>query len=68
MITGGNPARTTTQYAGYTDILASVNYKMVTVSGKYSIASAISILIFVIIGTLSIIYNLKKSGQFAEEK
>ena len=67
LITGGNPARTTTQYAGYTDILASVNYKMVTVSGKYSIASAISILIFVIIGTLSII-NLKKSGQFAEEK
>ena len=65
LITNGNPARTTTQFAGYTDILASVNYKLITVSGKYSTASAISILIFILLAAISF-FQLKKSGQFSE--
>lgn len=65
LITGGLPPRAGTQFAGYTDILASVNYKLVTVSGKYSIASTISIIIFLILATISYT-QLKKSGQFAE--
>lgn len=65
LITNGNPARTTTQFAGYTDILASVNYKLITVSGKYSTASAISIIIFILLAAISF-FQLKKSGQFSE--
>lgn len=65
LITGGGPPRLDTQFAGYTDILASVNYKLITVSGKYSIASTISIIIFIILATISYT-QLKKSGQFAE--
>lgn len=65
LITAGGPARPTTQYAGYTDILASVNYKLSTVDGKYNIAAAISIIIFIVLATISY-YNMKLSGQFKE--
>ena len=65
LITLGNPARPSTQYAGYTDILASVNYKLSTISGKYNIAAAISIIIFIILALISY-YQMKLSGQFKE--
>lgn len=65
LITGGDPARSTTQYAGYTDILASVNYKLTTVSGKYNTAAAISILIFILLGFISY-FQMRLSGQFEE--
>ena len=54
-----------TQFAGYTDILASVNYKLSTQFGRFEIASAISIIIFLILGTISY-YQMKLSGQFEE--
>lgn len=65
LVTNGNPARTTTQFAGYTDILASVNYKLITLSGKYCTASAISILIFILLAAITF-FQLRKSGQFSE--
>lgn len=65
MITLGGPARPSQQYAGYTDILASVNYKLSTISGKYNIAAAISIIIFIILALISY-YQMKLSGQFKE--
>lgn len=65
LITLGNPARLDTQFAGYTDILASVNYKLSIQFGRYDIASALSIIIFVIIATISFI-QMKASGQFEE--
>jgi arabinogalactan oligomer/maltooligosaccharide transport system permease protein len=65
LITAGGPARPSTQFAGYTDILASVNYKLSTISGKYNIAAAISILIFIILALMSY-YQMKLSGQFEE--
>ena len=65
LITQGGPARVTTQFAGYTDILASVNYKLSTQFGRYDIASTISILIFILISSISY-YQMKKSGQFEE--
>lgn len=65
LITKGNPPRMTTQFAGYTDILASVNYKLSTQFGRFEIASAISIIIFLILGTISY-YQMKLSGQFEE--
>ncbi len=65
LITSGGPARVGTQFAGYTDILASVNYKLSTQFGRYEIASAISIMIFILIASISYI-QMKKSGQFEE--
>lgn len=65
LITGGNPARLNTQFAGYTDILASVNYKLATTFGRFEIASTISIIIFIILATISY-FQMKLSGQFEE--
>lgn len=65
LITGGGPARAGTQFAGYTDILASVNYKLSLTFGRYEIASTISIILFILIGTISFI-QMKASRQFEE--
>ena len=65
LITKGGPPRMATQFAAYTDILASVNYKLSTQFGRFEIASAISIIIFLILGTISY-YQMKLSGQFEE--
>ncbi|HBI6978296.1 TPA: sugar ABC transporter permease [Clostridium perfringens] len=65
LITKGGPPKMSTQFAGYTDILASVNYKLSTQFGRFEIASAISIIIFLILGTISY-YQMKLSGQFEE--
>ena len=65
LITGGNPPRLNTQFAGYTDILASVNYKLSMQFGRFEIASALSIIIFIIIASISVI-QMKASGQFEE--
>ncbi|MDR3595401.1 sugar ABC transporter permease [Clostridium sp.] len=65
LITGGSPARPGTQFAGYTDILASVNYKLSITFGRYEIASTISIIIFIILATISY-FQMKASGQFKE--
>lgn len=65
LVTAGGPARLGTQFAGYTDILASVNYKLSITFGKYQIASTISIIIFVVLACVSSI-QMKASGQFEE--
>ncbi len=65
MITEGGPPRVATQFAGYTDILASVNYKLSTQFGRFDIASTISIILFVILASMSY-FQMKKSGQFEE--
>ena len=66
LITAGGPARPNSQYAGYTDILASVNYKLSSGSiGKYQIAAAIGILVFILLATISY-FQMKLSGQFKE--
>ena len=65
LITLGNPPRLTTQFAGYTDILASVNYKLSIQFGRFEIASALSIIIFIIIASISFV-QMKASGQFEE--
>ena len=66
LITQGGPARIGTQFAGYTDILASTNYKLSTQFGRYDIASALSIIIFIIVATISYT-QMKASKQFEEE-
>ena len=65
LITQGLPSRPGTQFAGYTDILASVNYRLSMTFGRYAIAATISIIIFIVLGTISFI-QMKASRQFEE--
>lgn len=65
MITQGGPARVDNQFAGYTDILASTTYKMTTWSNRYDLSATFSVLVFIIVGTLTLI-NMKMSGSFKE--
>lgn len=65
LITSGGPARLNTQFAGYTDILASVNYNLSTKFGRLDIASTLSIIIFIILATISY-FQMRASGQFKE--
>ncbi len=65
LITTGGPARLDTQFAGYTDILASVNYNLSTKFGRLDIASTLSIIIFIILATISY-FQMRASGQFKE--
>jgi len=66
MITQGGPARVNSQFAGSTDILASTVYKMTTWSNRYDLSATLSVFIFLIIGTLTLV-NLKLSGAFNEK-
>lgn len=65
MITQGGPARVDNQFAGYTDILASTTYKMTTWSNRYELSATFSVLIFLIVGTFTLI-NMHLSGSFKE--
>ena len=65
MITEGGSARTTNQFAGYTDILASTVYKMTTWSNRYDLSATFSVLVFLIVGTITLI-NMNLSGSFKE--
>lgn len=65
MITQGNPPNPNTAYAGSTDILISAAYKMVSQQGRYDIASALAVIVFLIIGSISFV-QMKASGQFKE--
>ncbi|MBQ8278538.1 MAG: sugar ABC transporter permease [Roseburia sp.] len=65
MITEGGPARIDNQFAGYTDILASVVYKMTTWSNRYELSATFSVLVFMIVGTFTLI-NMHFSGSFKE--
>jgi arabinogalactan oligomer/maltooligosaccharide transport system permease protein len=56
LLTGGGPSMGNSPIAGATDILISYTYKIAFAAGKgqdYGLASAIAILIFVIVGTIS---------------
>lgn len=69
LLTGGGPAMpNTTTPAGSTDILISYTYKLAFEGGRgqdFGFASAISIIIFFIVGGLSFI-NFRLSGSFEE--
>ncbi len=65
MITQGGPARVDNQFAGYTDILASTTYKMTTWSNRYELSATFSVLIFILVGTFTLV-NMRMSGAFKE--
>ncbi len=57
-LTGGGPASNDNSVAGSTDILISYTYKLAFAAGKgndYGLASAVAIIIFFIVGTISTI-------------
>lgn len=54
LITNGGPVRLDTQYAGYTDILASFGYKLTQNFHLYGLASAMGILLFILVAVLSV--------------
>ena len=60
-----NSSRVDNQFAGYTDILASTTYKMTTWSNRYELSATFSVLIFIIVGTFTLI-NMRLSGSFKE--
>jgi arabinogalactan oligomer/maltooligosaccharide transport system permease protein len=58
LLTGGGPAMNDSSVAGATDILISYTYKLAFAAGKgndYGLASAVAIIIFFIVGTISLI-------------
>lgn len=65
LITQGGPAKVDSQFAGSTDILASMVYKMTVWSNRYELSATLSIVIFIIIGALTLA-NLRLSGAFKE--
>lgn len=66
LFTEGNPVNTAYSYAGSTDILISWIYKLTLEQNQFAMASVVSILIFFVIATLSII-NFRKTRAFKEE-
>jgi len=65
LLTGGGPARSSTPFAGYTDILASAAYKMTLTYNRYDYAAVISVVLFVLVGLISWI-NMQFTGVFKE--
>lgn len=66
LLTGGDPKNGDYQYAGSTDLLVTWLYKLTLNQSQYNMASAIGIIIFVIIATISIV-NYRRTKSFKEE-
>jgi arabinogalactan oligomer/maltooligosaccharide transport system permease protein len=66
LLTNGDPVKGDYQYAGATDLLVTWLYKLTLNNNKYNIASAIGIIIFLIIASLSI-WNYRRTRSFKEE-
>ncbi|MHB1628357.1 MAG: carbohydrate ABC transporter permease [Bacilli bacterium] len=65
LLTGGGPARNSTQFAGYTDNLASAIYKMSLQFSRYDLGATLAVVLFVIVGLFSWI-NMRATGAFQE--
>ncbi len=66
LMTQGGPVNMEYTYAGSTDILISWIYKLTLDNNQFAVASAVSILIFIVIATFSII-NFRNTRAFKEE-
>lgn len=66
LLTSGNPVVGDYQYAGATDLLVTWLYKLTLDQNKYNMASAIGIIIFLIVASFSI-YNYRRTKSFQEE-
>lgn len=66
LLTNGNPVKGDYQYAGATDLLVTWLYKLTLDQNKYNMASAVGIIIFVIIASISI-FSYRQTRSFKEE-
>ncbi|GMK41595.1 arabinogalactan ABC transporter permease [Paenibacillus sp. CCS19] len=66
LLTGGAPVNGDYQYAGHTDLLVTWLYSLTLNFSQFNMASAIGIIIFIIVATFSII-NYRRSRSFKEE-
>ncbi|MUT64550.1 carbohydrate ABC transporter permease [Paenibacillus sp. NEAU-GSW1] len=66
LLTGGLPANGDYLYAGSTDLLVTWLFKLTLTNSQYNMASAIGIIIFIVIATFSI-YNYRRTKSFKEE-
>lgn len=66
LLTDGNPVNPAYRFAGSTDILITWIYKMTLDQNQYNIASAVSIIIFIVIASVSI-WNFRRTRSFKEE-
>lgn len=64
-LTQGGPANSDYRYAGNTDILITWLYKLTLDNGLYDIASVMSILIFIVVGSFSV-WSLRRSKAFTD--
>ena len=65
-LTDGGPNNINYQFAGSTDILITWVYKLTLDNQLYNMASVMSILIFILIGSISI-WNLRRTKAFKED-
>lgn len=65
-LTDGGPTNVNYQFAGSTDILITWVYKLTLDNQLYNMASVMSILIFILVGSISI-WNLKRTNGFKED-
>ncbi|WP_028560130.1 carbohydrate ABC transporter permease [Paenibacillus pinihumi] len=66
LLTNGDPVNGSYQYAGSTDLLVTWLYKLTLNNSKYNMSSAIGIIIFVIVASLSI-WSYRRSRSYKEE-
>ncbi|MFD1954954.1 carbohydrate ABC transporter permease [Paenibacillus thailandensis] len=66
LLTGGDPVNGSYQYAGSTDLLVTWLYKLSLNNNQFNMASAIGIIIFILIASFSI-YNYRRTKSFKEE-
>ena len=64
-MTKGGPTNSELQFAGDTDILISWIYKLTLDQRMYNMAAVMSILIFILIGAVSL-WNFKRTASFKE--
>jgi arabinogalactan oligomer / maltooligosaccharide transport system permease protein len=66
LLVNGGPNRVGPFAAGYTDILASVGYKLTVTLNRYGLSAALSIVLFFLVAGISLM-NMKLTGAFKEE-
>ncbi|QJC52353.1 sugar ABC transporter permease [Paenibacillus albicereus] len=66
LLTNGDPVNGNYQYAGSTDLLVTWLYKLTLNNSQFNMASAIGIIIFLIVASFSI-WNYRRTRSFKEE-
>jgi len=66
LLTNGDPVNGKYQYAGSTDLLVTWLFKLTLNNSKFNISSAIGIIIFLIVASLSI-WSYRRTRSFKEE-